>query len=42
MILTFALTETFSANICNICIVSIVFLPKTDKLVASFDRGKSL
>ena len=26
MILTFALTETFSANICNICIASIVYL----------------
>ena len=24
-ILTFALTETFSANICNICIASIVY-----------------
>ena len=26
MILTFALTETFSANICNICIASIVYV----------------
>ena len=25
MILTFALTETFSANICNICIASIFY-----------------
>ena len=26
MILKFALTETFSANICNVCITSIVYV----------------